>query len=295
MSTYNTSLFIFRRDLRLNDNTGLNNALAQSEKVIPCFIFDPRQITNKNEYKSDNAVQFMVESLKDLDQQLHQHHARLYIFHGKSEDVVKDLIKHNDIDAVFTNRDYTPFSRERDAAIKKICEQHDVAFEQTADALLNEPELVLKKDGSHYSIFSAFYKRAATIPVAKPAKLQKAHWFSGVINNAESMSFFKKVVPHENKKIACRGGTTHALALLKQLTSLKNYQHDRDFPALNTSHLSAHLKFGTISARQAHSAIIEHLDRSHPLIRQLYWRDFFYPYRISYASSLWPLISQKIR
>ena len=61
---HNSSLFIFRRDLRLADNTGLNNALAQSNKVIPCFIFDPRQVEDSNKYKSNNAIQFMIESLK---------------------------------------------------------------------------------------------------------------------------------------------------------------------------------------------------------------------------------------
>ena len=66
MKPYTNSLFIFRRDLRLTDNTGLNNALAQSDKVIPCFIFDPRQVENQNDYKSDNAIQFMIESLKDV-------------------------------------------------------------------------------------------------------------------------------------------------------------------------------------------------------------------------------------
>ena len=42
--TYDISLFIFRRDLRLVDNTALNFALRNSKKVIACFIFDDRQI-----------------------------------------------------------------------------------------------------------------------------------------------------------------------------------------------------------------------------------------------------------
>jgi AsnC-type helix-turn-helix domain/DNA photolyase len=37
-----SSLFIFRKDLRIEDNTGLLNALLLSEKVILCFIFDTR-------------------------------------------------------------------------------------------------------------------------------------------------------------------------------------------------------------------------------------------------------------
>ena len=269
------SLFIFRRDLRLQDNTGLNNALKQSNTVIPCFIFDPHQIGDVNTYKSDNAIQFMRESLAHLDKELDKHHAKLYFFHGKAEDVIKKLITSEKIDAVFTNRDYTPFSIKRDAALAEICAHHDVAFEQHCDALLHEPEEVVKKDGSHYSIFTAFYKKAMILPVQEPEKLHAGHWFSGNIHYAENKTLLKKIVPHKNTSIACNGGTQQGLKIIHDLKKLKNYAHDHDYPSLNTSHLSAHLKFGTISIRQTYYAIIEHLGRSHPLLRQLYWRDFF--------------------
>src|SRR5256885_6707876 len=90
---YSTALFIFRRDLRLEDNSALNAALEQSEKVIPCFIFDPQQITSKNHYYSANAVQFMIESLQSLDKELHKQNSKLYLFYGKPELVLKNIIK----------------------------------------------------------------------------------------------------------------------------------------------------------------------------------------------------------
>lgn len=65
MTRYNNTLFIFHRDLRLNDNTGLINIDKCSNKIIPIFIFDPKQLEAK--YKSNNCIQFMVESLDDLD------------------------------------------------------------------------------------------------------------------------------------------------------------------------------------------------------------------------------------
>ena len=52
------SLFVFRRDLRLDDNTALIQALTDSDEVIPCFIPDPRQLES-NEYRSLNTIQFM--------------------------------------------------------------------------------------------------------------------------------------------------------------------------------------------------------------------------------------------
>lgn len=272
---FKKSLFIFRRDLRLIDNTGLNHALKQSEHVIPCFIFDPCQVSDKNKYKSDNAIQFMCDSLEYLDNELHKHNAKLYLFHETTEIVVKNLIASESIDAIFVNRDYTPFSIKRDAAIEKICKKFHIAFEQYDDALLNSPEIVLKKDNSHYSIFTAFYKKAVTIPVQEPEKLYHGNWFSGSIKNSHTKSLLKKILSTHNSNIACFGGTQNALNILKNLEDHTRYKHDRDYPSINTTHLSAHLKFGTISVRQTYYAIIKHLGRSHPLLRQLYWRDFF--------------------
>ena len=69
MPIYNKSLFIFRRDLRLQDNTALNQALRLSNHVLPVFIFDPRQI-EVHPYQSQPALHFMLQSIADLDQQL---------------------------------------------------------------------------------------------------------------------------------------------------------------------------------------------------------------------------------
>lgn len=63
---YNNGLFIFRRDFRMNDNTGLIHLSNHCKNIIPIFIFTPEQITNKNKYRSNNAIQFMMESLFDL-------------------------------------------------------------------------------------------------------------------------------------------------------------------------------------------------------------------------------------
>lgn len=296
---FKTSLFIFRRDLRLTDNTGLNNAFKQSEKIIPCFILDPRQSSSSNEYKSNNAIQFMLESLVDLNEALHKHNTQLYLFYDKAEEVIKKLITAMTINAVFFNRDYTPFSIKRDTAIATLCNQHNIICEQSNDALLHEPEDILKKDTSHYSIFTPFYKKAVILSVRQPDKLYKGKWFTGHIQNTIEKAVLKKVLPEKNKNIAYQGGTKKALTILKNIEQLKNYKHDHDYPSINTSHLSAHLKFGTVSVRQAYHTITQQLGYTHPLLRQLYWRDFFthiafhvptifgHPYQKKYAQLTW--------
>lgn len=272
---YDLSLFIFRRDLRLKDNTALIEALNQSKKVIPCFIFDPHQIGSSNDYRSMNAIQFMVNSLKDVHEQLKKRGAKLYLFYGDAPKIVTKIIKEKKIDAVFVNQDYTPFSLKRDKEIEKICNKHDVAFESYHDELLNEPNAIKTGSGTPYAVFTPFFKKSRTIKVNEPIANKKKNYFAGTIATAENQSVYKKIVKKENKEILLQGGTKEALSMLKKLKQFKDYNKKHDFPAIATTHLSAHLKFGTVSIRETFHAIKKALGAGHPLLRQLYWRDFW--------------------
>ena len=59
------SVFWFRRDLRLEDNVGLNAALTSGLKVIPIFIFDT-DIINKLE-KNDLRIKMIHAALVKLN------------------------------------------------------------------------------------------------------------------------------------------------------------------------------------------------------------------------------------
>jgi deoxyribodipyrimidine photo-lyase len=83
------AIFLFRRDLRLTDNTGLAQAIKNSKAVLPCFIFDPCQVGPRNAYRGSHAMQVMIESVQDLDKQLIAEKARLHIFYGDTIDILK--------------------------------------------------------------------------------------------------------------------------------------------------------------------------------------------------------------
>jgi len=78
MKQYKTGIFIFRRDFRLNYNTAFAKCLERCEKIIPVFIFTPSQTGDSNTYRSTNAIQFMIESLDDLNSQIKQKGGKLY-------------------------------------------------------------------------------------------------------------------------------------------------------------------------------------------------------------------------
>lgn len=275
MKLHDIGLFIFRRDLRLKDNTGLIKALKECKTVIPCFIFDPAQVGESNTYRSMNAVQFMVESLEDLQEQLHACDAKLYLFYGASDAVLRALLNAVKINAVYCNSDYTPFSIQRDAVLQKLCTQKKIAFYHVADLLLNEPGTVLTQSNQPYKIFTAFYNRAVHNAVAPVQTALHKNFYTMHIDGEQSPAVYKKICPSRNTHLHVHGGSKNARSLLSKLSALEDYARTRDIPALATSNLSAHLKFGTISVRQVYAAIIDQLGSAHPLVRQLYWRDFF--------------------
>lgn len=272
---YKKSLFIFRRDLRLKDNTGLITALKESDVVIPCFIFDPRQVDKANAYRSMNAIQFMIESLCDLEQQIEKKDGRLYLFSGIAEQIIGTLLTQESIDAVFCNSDYTSFSIKRDKEIAKACHIHEVAFNQYHDLLLTEPEEIMTNNNTPYAIFTPFYKKASQKKIPEPRNVPRGTFYKKQIALSEPSDIYDTIVKNYNKQIHVHGGTKNATSILKSIEKFESYNTTRDIPALSTTNLSAYLKFGCISIRQAYHAIKSNLGAHHPLLRQLYWRDFF--------------------
>jgi deoxyribodipyrimidine photo-lyase len=272
VALYAASLFIFRRDLRIDDNSALNQAIACSKAVLPCFIFDPRQI-NHHPYHSQPALQFMRQSLADLRQSFQQLDAELALYEGLPAVVIKQVFQQHRIKAVFVNRDYTPFSRLRDNELAQACRDLGIDFHSVPDYLLTEPEQAVKSNGSPYHVFTAFYNNARQFVVPLPTRLEKASFIKLEDEFTSDLSDF---LQNDTSTNAFTGGRQRALAILASLDKLADYQMQRDYPALDaTSQLSAHLKFGTCSVREVYYAIIQYLGAEHPLLRQLYWRDFF--------------------
>ena len=112
------SLFWFRRDLRLEDNTGLNKALESGLPVLPVFIFDPNIV---DELPNDDArVQFIHELLKGINSQLlDKHDSSITILLAKPMEAFQKLIDEYDVKKVYSNKDYEPYAIKRDAAIKE--------------------------------------------------------------------------------------------------------------------------------------------------------------------------------
>lgn len=278
------SLFIFRRDLRLKDNTGLISALDHGAKVIPCFILDKRLLDSTPiKPKNNNAIQFMIESIEDLDQQLKQKNARLHLFFGKLHEIIAELMTKEKIDSVHFNDDYTVFSKKRDDDIFSLCRKRDVKCYRYSDSLLiNDPSSIMRpSDGKAYTVFSHFFNKAAEVSILKPQSNTYRNYYSSCslseeVNDNKKEVVYNQILEQHNSRIYSRGGRSQCLKILNNMRKFQDYPSKKDYPAKEaTTGLSAHTKFGTCSMREIYYTIKESLGSSSPLLRQLYWRDFF--------------------
>lgn len=274
---YQNSIFLFTNDLRLNDNTPLNQAFLQSEIVFPLFIFNPEQVDANNPYRSMNAIQFMIESLVDLEEQIKKGGGKLSVWYGVPTDVLKTIIKENSIEAIFFNKDYTPFAQQREQNIKDLCKTNNIDCNVYEDRLLINPEAAIAKKGSFYKVFTPFFNHVSKFSVEKPHTINEKKWLSKKIPGSEKLSKVSTIIldGYNNPDLFVCGGTKQGLKILNQIKTLASYQQTRDIPSLSTSGLAAHLNFGTISIRQAYHDIARQLGSHHLLIKQLYWREFF--------------------
>ena len=225
---FQKALFIFRRDLRLEDNTGLTFALEHAQEVILCFIFSPEQIEH-NPYRSDHCLQFMIESLEDLEKEIIAKGGRLYLFYEKPEKIVAELIKKQHVDAVVVNRDYTPYSIKRDQKIDATCKKLGVSFCSFDDALLHSPDQTLKGDGKPYTVFTPFYRNAMRLDVKLPVANRYKNYYSGSIPLAAGSSLYKTILP--KRLLPPSGGRTAALKILEKMEQFSYYESLRDFPS----------------------------------------------------------------
>lgn len=280
---YENGLFIFRRDYRIVDNIGLNFINSKCKNVFTIFIFTPEQVGSGNQYKSNNAVQFMIESLEDLATEINKNGGQLYIFYGQNNKIISQCITAFNIDCVSFNLDYTPYAVKRDKDVYELCKQHNIACEPVQDYYLHEPGTILTGSQEAYKKFTPYYNAALRKQVQPPTTEHKIKFkksgvhLSNTISLATAFSNFTK----ENKNILVRGGRREAMNTLN--TALKTQAHyERTHNELDkpTSHLSAYIKFGCVSIREVYKAF----RTKHELIRQLIWRDFFasvlyfYPY-----------------
>jgi deoxyribodipyrimidine photo-lyase len=255
------SVFWFRRDLRLEDNTALARALESGFPVLPLFIFDTHII---DELDVDDArIFFIYKQLEKIHCQLRERNSSLHIFRGDPLQVWKDVLAAHEIDAVYLNKDYEPYALERDRVVEELLKSRGIPCYRFKDQVIFEGDEILKGDRKPYTVFTPYKNRwmERFRELASPS-------FTGRTGN----NFYPGSGSFPRLEIL--GFKASAIQVLPyDLSNVKDYSRLRDLPAPDaTSHLSPHLRFGTVSIRQ----IISQLGPSDDVfLSELIWREFF--------------------
>ena len=255
------SVFWFRRDLRLTDNTALKMALESGHPVLPIFIFDTEILGELPE--NDARVSFIHQILNSIHLKFLERKSGLRVFHSSPLEAFQTLFNEYQVHSVFVNRDYEPYARQRDAEIEAFAGSRRASFLSFKDQVVFHENDVLKPDGKPYTVFTPYSKKWLQL-------------FAQEFRGPVEMPGFEKLLTTETKFPTLEEiGFKNSEITVKNfnLSQLDHYSDVRNLPSVDaTSYLSPHLRFGTIGIRELISQL---KPRHESFLNELIWREFF--------------------
>jgi deoxyribodipyrimidine photo-lyase len=241
-----TAIVWIRRSLREYDNTALVEASKEHDEVVPFYVVDDEYFESST--LGYPRVRFWRESLKELKEDLEEKGKDLVVRKGKPVEELQEIVEETAADAIYHNRDYTPYSRERDQRIK---EELDVEVETFKDVVMFEKKEILTNSGTPYKVYTYYSKKWFNQDKRRPQEpddYEMPEIESDEIPSLSQLGFEKPEEMEWGWKPGREGGK-------KRLEGFKdkiwNYDENRDYAWKDaTSKLSPHLKFGTVSIRE---------------------------------------------
>lgn len=260
---YKRSLFIFRQDLRLHDNTALLEAMSHSEEIFPIFIHDTRAI--EDFWVDDVRFGFIREALDAIDDILQQYGGRLSVYQWKPEDIVSELIERYSIDAIYMNRTYSPRWKSRDDTLESIAEKNNIWFYTYQDFLLVEPHEVEQR--KVFTPFSMLWKKFLLV---HPERIQMRafapQWVCWFVPDERREIWEIITVPYHRY-------WTLTLGRERMERDFSQYDELRNLPWVDGStRLSPYIRFGIFSIRE----VYERVSSNPTLLSEIIWREFWY-------------------
>ncbi|HAI44309.1 MULTISPECIES: cryptochrome/photolyase family protein [unclassified Maribacter] len=263
------SLFWFRRDLRLDDNVGLLEALKSNHQVLPIFIFDKEILSKLPE--NDARVSFIHDTLQRMRKHLQEEYeCSIAMYHSSPIDAFKTIIEDFNVKTVFTNRDYEPYAKNRDKKISDFLKENEIEFKTFKDQVIFEKSEIVKSDGDPYVVYTP-YKNKWQEQFNADRDLDihyTSQYLSNLIKNTRLPNLSLRDIGFEKSKIEVPDYDVTT-------TLIDNYEDTRNFPAKDkgTSRLGPHLRFGTVSIRKMMKKAIA--EQNKVFWSELIWREFF--------------------
>ncbi|WP_287810535.1 deoxyribodipyrimidine photo-lyase [Pseudomonas sp.] len=283
-------LIWLRSDLRLHDNTALAAACAKGP-TLAVWLVSPTQWQRHDDAAC--KVDFWLRNVDELSRALATKHIPLLIRHAETwdqaADVVLDLCREHQVQAVHCNQEYGVNETRRDQAVAAALEKAGIDFHSYLDQLLFQPGSILTKSGNYFQVFSQFRKvcyerlhHGVPAIVRAPQAQQPLHIAADKVpGHVDSFP-----APSAALQALWPAGEDEARRRLTHFVDqpIEDYHVERDLPARpGTSQLSAYLAAGVISPRQCLHAALSHnhgeFDSGNvgvtTWVNELLWREFY--------------------
>ena len=271
-SNKTVSLIWFRRDLRLHDSEIITKA-TWKQQVLPFFVIDPWFYEQPE--VSTARVKFLFECLENLDLNLKEKGSRLYLFEGNSVDIIQKLtlalIDRELQPKLYFHRDVeVEYGIKRDRTILDFYQEHNL---ETYTGLNH----FMQVEQENYSSWWKDYHHHQQQPrYEAPEQINTPNLDFNLPQLTINELKDKYRLFIEAASYRYLGGETFAQKTLETFVSHRyqgyHWKMSRPWQAQQgaTSHLSAHLDFGTISSRTMYQAAAQLLDKLPPKSKAQY-------------------------
>ncbi len=270
-----TVIWWIRRDIRLQDNPALQEAVIQSSNILPLYIFDPKLLA----HKADHRQSFLFEALRNLDSKLKTVGSRLTLISGNPREVLKTLVANLGAEAIFAEADYSPYARQRDQKIAM-----ELPLWLVHGLTVFPPGVVVKNSGCPYTIFTPFNRAWKGLP---HPSLSQNHKHGVHISPLPNSAPESEPIPLKAPNAAFPASTEEAHQRLSAFIASPIYRYDELRNRLDvqgTSLLSPYIRFGLISSHDVVDAAQLAIEKApnqesrknaEAWLNELIWREFY--------------------
>lgn len=267
MSKPTVNIFWFRRDLRLDDNKGLQQALKGNLPVLPIFIFDKNILDKLPE--NDARVSFIHQQLLKIRKNLEENHqSSLGMYYGTPVDVYTRILENFEVESVFTNHDYEPYAERRDNQVYDLFENEYIEFNSYKDQVIFEKSEVVKDDGDPYVVYTPYMKKWKEVFSGHKLEIFETEPY------ADNYYKTKSLPELSLEEIGFKPSSIKVPDYDLSREMISSYEDTRNFPAVEgTSRIGPHLRFGTLGIRRVYQKALA--EKNETFLNELIWREFF--------------------
>ncbi len=268
----------FKRDLRLQDNEAINNAILADKPILLLYVFE-NSLKEDNHY-SERHWNFIKQSLQDLNKQLLPFKTKVLTVSSEILKTFGTLQQFWKIDTVFSHQETgIKITYDRDKNFRTFCKNNLITWIENGNngifrGLKNRK--TWQEDCEQYmqqSQFELHLDNTNFIPLETLHEIEKVF----VLENLDTP---------KNKSFQ-KGGTSNAMKYLQSFFyngRYKNYSFDISKPELarkSCSRLSPYLAWGNLSIRQVWQyamqfrQISDHKKQVDAFASRLHWQVHF--------------------